>query len=300
MLSTTADREGLIIEAAPDLIAPGKKGYPRWVAAAVAGSRLGGRRSSISAAHRSVLRRLAAGRALVPEPVSRGDGEAPAAGHGQAAFSPGVVQFRAPSMRRGCDEADRRNGVMNDRDDLRLVLLRLSEAGGDAILAGELTAPLFGPVFDRPAVETCCRRRRARLPLWDVAMPASGGLPCRRIREAGDAFLAECPLRRRQDIDLTKDDLRVFSHGAGRRWHPVIGTAAGFWHSPEFSPRKRYGGWANAIGSGGVSCAEAAALTRDGIIASLPARGRRARTSRSSRRSCPAEIARRHQERAST
>ena len=113
---------------------------------------------------------------------------------------------------------------------LRL-LTRLSEAGDDAILPGELAAPFFGPVFDRLLAKRVLVEQ-APLTDWEVCDACECGLPCRPIRKAGDAFRAECPLDRRQDIDLTEDDLRVFrigGDGAGIRNR----RGGGVWRSPE-------------------------------------------------------------------
>src|SRR6056297_872871 len=108
---------------------------------------------------------------------------------------------------------------------LRL-LTQLSEAGDDAILPGELAAPFFGPGFDR----LLARRvlvEQALLTDWEVCDACECGLPCRPIRKVEDAFRAESPLNRRQDIELTDDDLRVFRIG-GEALASVISVAAGF------------------------------------------------------------------------
>ena len=94
---------------------------------------------------------------------------------------------------------------------LRL-LTRLSEAGDDAILPGELAAPFFGPVFDRLLAKRVLVEQ-APLADWEVCDACECGLPCRPIRKAGDGYRAECPLDRRHDVDLTEDDLRVFRIG---------------------------------------------------------------------------------------
>ena len=96
---------------------------------------------------------------------------------------------------------------------LRL-LTRLSEAGDDAILPGELAAPFFGPVFDRLLAKRVLVEQ-APLADWEVCDACECGLPCRPIRKAGDGYRAECPLDRRHDVDLTEDDLRVFRIGGG-------------------------------------------------------------------------------------
>src|SRR6056297_2887042 len=84
---------------------------------------------------------------------------------------------------------------------LRL-LTRLSEAGDDAILPGELAAPFFGPVFDRLLAKRVLVEQ-APLADWEVCDACECGLPCRPIRKAGDGYRAECPLDRRHDVDLT-------------------------------------------------------------------------------------------------
>ena len=149
---------------------------------------------------------------------------------------------------------------------LRL-LTRLSEAGEDAILPGELAAPFFGPVFDRLLAKRVLVEQ-APLVDWEVCGPCECGLPCRPIRKAGDAFRAECPLDRRQDIDLTEDDLRVFRIGADAL-ASMIGTAAGFRDAPKRAAEKvwRLGG--TPSGRAVFLALEPAALTGDGIIALL-------------------------------
>lgn len=149
---------------------------------------------------------------------------------------------------------------------LRL-LTRLSEAGGDAILPGELAAPFFGPVFDwllakRVLVE------QAPLSDWDVCDACECGLLCRPIRKIGDAFRAECPLDRRHDVDLTKDELRVFRVG-GEALASVIGTAAGFRAAPKLAAEKVWRLGDTPSGRAVFLALEPAALTGDGIIASL-------------------------------
>ena len=114
---------------------------------------------------------------------------------------------------------------------LRL-LTRLSEAGDDAILPGELAAPFFGPVFDRLLAKRIIVEQPP-LADWDVCDACECGLPCRPIRKVGDAFRAECPLDRRQDIVLTEDDLRVFRIGAAAL-ASAISAAAGFGAVPKF------------------------------------------------------------------
>jgi len=58
---------------------------------------------------------------------------------------------------------------------LRL-LTRLSEAGDDAILPGELASPFFGPVFDRLLAKRVLVEQ-APLADWDVCVGCECGLP---------------------------------------------------------------------------------------------------------------------------
>lgn len=113
---------------------------------------------------------------------------------------------------------------------LRL-LTQLSEAGSDAILTGEMARPFQGPGFER----LLARRiivEDAPLTEWDVCDRCDCGLASRRIRSVGDnRFRAECPLDRRQDVDLTEDDLRVYRVG-GPAFASTISAVAGFIESP--------------------------------------------------------------------
>lgn len=113
---------------------------------------------------------------------------------------------------------------------LRL-LTRLSEAGSDAILTGEMARPFQGPVFER----LLARRiivEDSPLTEWDVCDRCHCGLASRRIRSVGDnRFRAECPMDRRQDVDLTEDDVRVYRVG-GPALASAISAAAGFSESP--------------------------------------------------------------------
>ncbi len=149
---------------------------------------------------------------------------------------------------------------------LRL-LTRLSEAGDDAILPGELAAPFLGPGFDRLLAKRVLVEQ-APLADWDVCDACECGLPCRPIRKAGDGYRAECPLDRRQDIDLTKDDLRLFRIGADAL-ASVIGTAAGFRAAPKLAAEKVWRLGDTPSGRAVFLALEPAALTGDGIIASL-------------------------------
>ena len=149
---------------------------------------------------------------------------------------------------------------------LRL-LTRLSEAGDDAILSGDLAAPFFGPVFDRLLAKRVLIEQ-APLSDWDVCDACECGLPCRPIRKAGDAFRAECPLDRRQDIDLTEEDLRVFSIGAAALGS-MIGAAGGFGTAPKLTTEKLWLLGDMPSGRAVFLALEPAALTGDGIAAAL-------------------------------
>jgi len=149
---------------------------------------------------------------------------------------------------------------------LRL-LTRLSEAGNDAILSGELAAPFFGTVFDRLLAKRVLVEQ-APLSDWEVCDACECGLPCRPIRKVGDAFRAACPLDRRQDIDLTKDDLRVFRIRADAL-ASVIGAAAGFGAAPKLAAEKVWRLGDTPSRRAVFLALEPAALTGDGIIATL-------------------------------
>ncbi|MEE4209462.1 MAG: hypothetical protein V2I43_09370 [Parvularcula sp.] len=149
---------------------------------------------------------------------------------------------------------------------LRL-LTRLSEAGDDAILPGELAAPFFGPVFDRLLAKRVLVEQ-APLADWDVCDACECGLPCRPIRKSGDGYRAECPLDRRHDVDLTEDDLRVFRIVDGAL-ASVIGIAAGFGTAPKLAAEKVWRLGDTPSGRAVFLALEPAALTSDGIIASL-------------------------------
>jgi hypothetical protein len=149
---------------------------------------------------------------------------------------------------------------------LRL-LTRLSEAGEDAILPGELAAPFFGPGFDRLLAKRVLVEQ-APLSDWDVCDGCECGLPCRPIRKIGDAFRAECPFDHRQDIELTEDDVRVFRIGADGL-ASVIGAAAGFAAAPKRAAEKVWRLGDTPSGRAVFLVLESAALTGDGIIASL-------------------------------
>ncbi|WP_136653001.1 hypothetical protein [Paracoccus aeridis] len=149
---------------------------------------------------------------------------------------------------------------------LRL-LTRLSEAGDDAILPGELAAPFFGPVFDRLLAKRVLVEQ-APLADWDVCDACECGLPCRPIRKAGDGYRAECPLDRRQDIEFTEDDLRVFRIGS-EALASVIGLAAGFQAAPKLAAGKVWRLGDTSSGRAVFLALEPAALTCDGIIATL-------------------------------
>ena len=175
---------------------------------------------------------------------------------------------------------------------LRL-LTRLSEAGGDAILPGELAAPFFGPVFDRLLAKRVLVEQ-APLADWDVCDACECGLPCRPIRKAGDAFRAECPLDRRHDVDLTEDDLREFRIGAAAL-ASVIGAAAGFSAAPKLAAGKVWRLGDTPSGRAVFLALEPAALTGDGLIASLRQAAQGSDITILAPQ-LPAEIVRRHQD----
>lgn len=175
---------------------------------------------------------------------------------------------------------------------LRL-LTRLSEAGEDAILPGELAAPFFGQVFDRLLLKRVLVEQ-APLADWEVCDACECGLPCRPIRKAGDGYCAECPLDRRHDVDLTKDDLRVFRI-AGGALASVIGAAAGFRAAPKLAAEKVWRLGDTPSGRAVFLSLEPAAMTGDGIIASLRQAAQGSDVTILAPR-LPAEIARRHQD----
>lgn len=175
---------------------------------------------------------------------------------------------------------------------LRL-LTRLSEAGNDAILSGELAAPFFGPVFDRLLAKRVLVEQ-APLSDWDVCDGCECGLPCRPIRKIGDAFRAECPFDHRQDIELTEDDVRVFRIGADGL-ASVIGAAAGFAAAPKRAAEKVWRLGDTQSGRAVFLALEPAALTGDGIIASLRQAAHGPDVTILAPQ-LPAEIARRHQD----
>lgn len=107
---------------------------------------------------------------------------------------------------------------------LRL-LTRLSEAGDDAILTGEMAKPFQGTTFDR----LLARRlliEQAPTREWEVCDRCDCGLSLRSIRATESGFRAECPFDQRQDVDLTEDDLRVYRIGAAAL-ASAISVAAG-------------------------------------------------------------------------
>ncbi|WP_394227085.1 hypothetical protein [Paracoccus marcusii] len=173
---------------------------------------------------------------------------------------------------------------------LRL-LTRLSEAGDDAILSGELAGPFFGPVFDRLLAKRVLVEQ-APLADWEVCDACECGLPCRPIRKAGDGYRAECPLDRRHDVDLAEDDLRVFRIGGGAL-ASVIGTAAGFGTAPKLAAEKVWRLGDTPSGRAVFLVLEPAALTGDGIIASLRQAAQGSDVTILAPQ-LPAEIARRH------
>ena len=112
---------------------------------------------------------------------------------------------------------------------LRL-LTRLSEAGNDAILAGDMAASIPGPVFKRLLARGVLIEQ-APLTHWDTCDLCDCGLVARKIRSNGTGYRAECPLDRRRDVDLSEDDLRVYSIDAASL-ASAISIAAGFLADP--------------------------------------------------------------------
>ena len=149
---------------------------------------------------------------------------------------------------------------------LRL-LTRLSEAGDDAILPGELAAPFFGPTFDRLLAKRVLVEQ-SPLADWDVCDTCECGLSFRPIRKTGDGYRAGCPLHRRNDVDLSEDDLRVFRIGGGALVS-MIGTAAGFQAAPKLASEKVWRLGDTRSGRAVFLALEPAALIGDGIIATL-------------------------------
>ena len=147
------------------------------------------------------------------------------------------------------------------------LLTRLSEAGDDAILPGELAAPFFSPVFDRLLAKRVLVEQ-APLADWDVCDACECGLLCRPIRKVGKAFRAECPLDRRHDIDLNEDDLRVFRIGASAL-ASVIGAAAGLGSAPRLAAEKVWRLGETPSGRAVLLALEPAALNGGDIIALL-------------------------------
>jgi hypothetical protein len=175
---------------------------------------------------------------------------------------------------------------------LRL-LTRLSEAGDDAILSGELAVPFFGPAFDRLLAKRVLVEQ-APLTDWEVCDACECGLPCRPIQKAGDGYRAECPLDRRHDVDLTEDDLRVFRIGGGAL-ASMIGTAAGFGTAPILAAEKVWRLGDTPSGRAVFLALEPAALNGDGIIASLRQAAQGSDVTILAPQ-LPVEIARRHQD----
>lgn len=147
------------------------------------------------------------------------------------------------------------------------LLTRLSEAGDDAILPGELAAPFFGPGFDRLLAKRVLVEQ-APLSDWEVCDACECGLPFRPIRKEGDGFRAECPLDRRQDFDLTEDDLRVFRIGASALVS-MIGAAAGFGAAPKLALENVWRLGDTPSRRAVFLALDRSALTGDGIVASL-------------------------------
>ena len=147
------------------------------------------------------------------------------------------------------------------------LLTRLSEAGDDAILSGAVAESHYGSEFDR-----LLRKRvlieAAPVSDWDVCDACECGLHFRPIRKAGDGFRAECPLDRRQDIELNEGDLRMFRIGAAAL-ASVIGAAAGFGPAPIPAADKVWRLGETPSGRAVFLALEPAGLIGDGIAAAL-------------------------------
>jgi hypothetical protein len=135
-------------------------------------------------------------------------------------------------------------------------------------MTGEEARPFQGPVFER----LLARRiiiEDAPLTEWEVCDHCDCGLLSRHIRSVGDnRFRAECPLDRRQDVDLTEDDLRLYRVG-GPALVSAISAVAGFSESP---PKLVEGLWKlGALPSGRIVFLglEPAVLTGETISATL-------------------------------
>ena len=110
------------------------------------------------------------------------------------------------------------------------LLLRLSEAGGPAILWGRQTAPHAGRDFER-LLDRGVLVEQAPATDWDVCPSCDCGLDVRPIQQVNGRHIAVCPTDRRSDVVLGDDDLRSF------RIHPPalareIATASGFGDEP--------------------------------------------------------------------
>lgn len=173
------------------------------------------------------------------------------------------------------------------------LLTRLSEAGDDAILPGDLAAPLFGPVFDRLLAKRILVEQ-APLTDWEICDACECGLLCRPFKKAGEIFRAECPLDRRHDIELTEDDLRVFHIGAAAL-ASVIAAAAGFGATPKRMAERIWRLGDTPSGRAVFLALEPAALTGDGCIALLRQAAQGSGITILAPK-LPAEAARRHQD----
>jgi len=147
------------------------------------------------------------------------------------------------------------------------LLTRLSEAGDDAILPGDLAKPFHGPVFDRLLTRRVLVEQ-APLSYWDVCNACECGLPSRTIRPVGDGFRVECPLDRRQDVILTDDEVRLF-HIDAAHLASLIGVKAGLDATPALAARKVWHLGVTPSGRAVFLAFEPAALTGESIVATI-------------------------------
>ncbi|MGR3593065.1 MAG: hypothetical protein ACU0B9_07120 [Limimaricola soesokkakensis] len=147
------------------------------------------------------------------------------------------------------------------------LLTRLSEAGDDAILSGDLAKTFYGPIFDRLLAKRVIVEQ-APLADWEVCDACECGLPCRPIQPAGKGFRADCPLDRRQDIVFTEDDLREFRIGTSVLARLIWGLT-GLAHDPVLVAGKVWHLGVTPSGRTVVLALHVAALMADGLVAAI-------------------------------